>query len=142
VLAGYLLAQFERKELIQDRRRQIWWTYHEALGELESGEKIRRPIIPPHCEQSYHMYYLLTPTLEVRTGLIHFLRERGILAIFHYQPLHLSHMGHHYGGRAGDCPVTESISDRLVRLPFYIELSDQEQAEVVAGIYDFFEKAG
>lgn len=142
VLAGYLLAQFERKELIQDRRRQIWWTYHESLDELEMAGKIRRPIIPPHCEQSYHMYYLLTPTLEVRTGLIHFLRKRGILAIFHYQPLHLSHMGQRYGGRAGDCPVTESISDRLVRLPFYIELSNQEQADVVAGIYDFFEQAG
>lgn len=142
VLAGYLLAQFEQKELIQNRRRQIWWTYHNALGELETAALIRRPVIPPHCDQSYHMYYLLTPTLEVRTGLIDFLRERGILAIFHYQPLHLSRMGERYGGKIGDCPVTESISDRLVRLPFYIELSDQEQESVIAGIYDFFEQPG
>jgi len=142
VLAGYLLAQFEQKELIQNRRRQIWWTYHNALGELETAALIRRPVIPPHCDQSYHMYYLLTPSLEVRTGLIDFLRERGILAIFHYQPLHLSRMGERYGGKIGDCPVTESISDRLVRLPFYIELSDQEQESVIAGIYDFFEQPG
>jgi dTDP-4-amino-4,6-dideoxygalactose transaminase len=83
------------------------------------------------------MFYLLLPSLKVRTALIEHLKERGILAVFHYLPLHLSEMGQQFGGKAGDCPVTEDISDRLLRLPFYNDLTDEEQAKVIAALYSF-----
>ena len=85
------------------------------------------------------MFYLLLPNLDRRQGLIAHLRERGILSVFHYLPLHLSEMGQRLGGRAGDCPVTEDVSDRLVRLPFYYSLSDEDQQRVIEAVleYDF-----
>jgi dTDP-4-amino-4,6-dideoxygalactose transaminase len=83
------------------------------------------------------MYYLVLPTLEARQGLIAHLRRRGILAVFHYLPLHLSDMGRRLGGRVGDCPVSEAVSDRIVRLPFYNELGEAEQAEVIEAVRAF-----
>ncbi len=83
------------------------------------------------------MFYLLLPSLEARQGLIEHLRERGILSVFHYLPLHLSEMGIKFGGRPGDCPVTESVSDRLVRIPFYNDLTEKDLAEVVEAIAGF-----
>jgi len=83
------------------------------------------------------MYYLLLPDLESRTRLIEVLKTHGMLAVFHYLPLHLSRMGRTYGGQPGDCPVTEDLSDRLLRLPFYYGLSPAEQAEVIAVIEEF-----
>ena len=83
------------------------------------------------------MFYVLMPSLRVRQALIEHLRSRGILAVFHYQPLHLSLMGRKYGGRPGDCPVSEDISDRLLRLPFYNDLSRVDQAHVVQVIKAF-----
>jgi dTDP-4-amino-4,6-dideoxygalactose transaminase len=83
------------------------------------------------------MYYLVLPSLDQRQKLIAHLMEHGILSVFHYLPLHLSPMGQRFGGKAGDCPVTESISDRLLRLPFYNDLSETDQARVIAAIKDF-----
>jgi dTDP-4-amino-4,6-dideoxygalactose transaminase len=83
------------------------------------------------------MFYLLMPSLEQRQGLIAHLRARGILSVFHYVPLHLSAMGQRFGGKQGDCPVTEDVSDRLVRLPFYNDLTEAEQARVIAAILEF-----
>jgi dTDP-4-amino-4,6-dideoxygalactose transaminase len=83
------------------------------------------------------MYYLLLPSLGARTALIDHLKSRGILAVFHYLPLHLSDMGRKYGGRPGDCPVTENVSDRLLRLPFYNDLSEADQATVIGAVKDF-----
>jgi dTDP-4-amino-4,6-dideoxygalactose transaminase len=83
------------------------------------------------------MYYLILPTLEARQGLIAHLRRRGILAVFHYLPLHLSDMGRKLGGRVGDCPISEAVSDRIVRLPFYNELGESEQAEVIEAVRAF-----
>ena len=82
------------------------------------------------------MFYMLMPSLAARQALIDHLKTRNILAVFHYLPLHLSVMGCQFGGRPGDCPVTESVSDRLVRLPFYIGLSEADQARVVAAILE------
>jgi len=93
--------------------------------------------VPDHCEQPFHMFYLLLPGLEERARLIDHLRRAGILSVFHYLPLHLSPMGRRYGGRAGDCPVTEDISDRLLRLPFYTSLSASDQALVIDAITSF-----
>jgi len=83
------------------------------------------------------MFYILLPSLEVRSRLIAHLRRNGILSVFHYLPLNLSAMGQRYGGRAGQCPVTEDVSDRLLRLPFYTNLSPEDQAEVIGEILAF-----
>ena len=95
------------------------------------------PEIPSYAEQSYHMFYLLMSSLDVRARLIEHLKARGILAVFHYVPLHLSEMGIHFGGRPGAYPVTESVSDRLIRLPFHNDLSPNDQAEVMESIRAF-----
>ena len=83
------------------------------------------------------MYYLLLPSLAARTALIAHLKARGIMAVFHYLPLHLSDMGRRFGGRPGDCPVTEDVSDRLLRLPFYNTLTGADQARVVEAVLEF-----
>ena len=93
--------------------------------------------MPPHCDQPHHLFYLLLPSTRSRDALIETLRQRGILAVFHYLPLHLSEMGQRFGGRPGDCPVTEDVSGRLVRLPFFTGLTDSEQADVVDAVCSF-----
>jgi dTDP-4-amino-4,6-dideoxygalactose transaminase len=140
ILAGYLLAQFEKRETIQDRRREIWERYHTRLEKLAHDHDVVLPIVPSHCKQSHHMYYILLPAVEVRQALISYLRSHGILAVFHYLPLHLSKMGEQFGGKPGDCPVTESISDRLLRLPFYFDLTQSQQEQVIQSVYQFFDK--
>jgi len=134
ILAAFLLAQFEAREQIQRRRRTIWNGYHEAFADWAEALGIRRPVIPPECQHPYHMYYLLLPKLQSRQVLIDYLKARGILAVFHYVPLHLSAMGRRLGGRPGDCPVAEEVSDRLIRLPFYNDLTESDQQRVVAAV--------
>ena len=136
-LAGYLFAQLENREVIQTRRAEIWSTYYSGLDNWAQRNGIGLPIIPDHCQQTYHMFYVLMPDLATRQSLIQHLKDRGILAVFHYLPLHLSKMGQSFGGKPGDCPVTEDVSDRLLRLPFYYDLSEREQAEVIEAILDF-----
>ena len=137
VLAAFLYGQLEQWEEIQKKRRRIWEFYDRHLGDWAATGGVGRPIIPPHCEQPYHMYYLLLPSLESRTALIEHLKSRGICGVFHYLPLHLSAFGRQFGGRAGDCPVCEDVSDRLLRLPFYNQLTEEEQGEVVEAIQEF-----
>ena len=131
MLAGFLLAQLEEREQIQSRRRQIWETYYRELGDWAEENQVQMPFVPVHCEQSYHMFYMLFPSLEKRQAAITHLKQQGIQAVFHYLPLHLSPMGEKYGGRAGDCEVAESVSDRLLRLPFYTNLLEAEQTQVI-----------
>ncbi|MBT3961415.1 MAG: dTDP-4-amino-4,6-dideoxygalactose transaminase [Candidatus Marinimicrobia bacterium] len=123
ILAAVLYAQLEKRELIQAKRKKIWEHYNEKLDAWTNENDIRLPIIPEYCDQPYHMFYLLMPTLEKRNLFIQHLKKNGIMAVFHYIPLHLSEMGKKLGGKVGDCPVTENISDRLVRLPFYNDLN-------------------
>ena len=137
ILAAYLCAQLEAREHVQARRQEIWEHYFDQLGDWAQDRGVRLPIVPSHCEQSYHMFYLVMPSLEQRQGLIAHLKARGILSVFHYVPLHLSAMGQRFGGKQGDCPVTEGVSDRLVRLPFYNDMTEAEQERVVAGIREF-----
>jgi dTDP-4-amino-4,6-dideoxygalactose transaminase len=134
ILAAFLYAQLEARDLIQARRQQIWEHYLERLQDWAEGHGVRLPVIPAHCEQPYHMFYLLMPHLQARTQLISHLKEQGILSVFHYQPLHLSIMGRKFGGQPGDCPVTESVSDRIVRLPFYNDLTRDDQDRVVDAV--------
>ncbi len=137
ILAAFLYAQLEARTDIQSKRKRIWDFYFAELQEWALSNHIGLPTIPPHCEQSYHMFYLLLPSLEMRTALINHLKARGIQSVFHYLPLHLSDMGRKFGGQVGDCPVTESVSDRLLRLPFYNDLSEVDQEFVVDTITDF-----
>jgi dTDP-4-amino-4,6-dideoxygalactose transaminase len=131
MLAGFLLAQLEEREQIQSRRRRIWETYYRELGDWAEENQVQMPFVPAHCEQSYHIFYMLFPSLEKRQVAIAHLKQQGIQAVFHYLPLHLSPMGEKYGGKAGDCEVTESVSDRLLRLPFYTNMLEAEQTQVI-----------
>jgi len=137
VLAAYLYAQLEMRAEVQTRRQRIWLTYYESLSAWAAAHGVRLPIVPAHCEQSYHMFYLLLPSQKIRARMIAHLKAQGILAVFHYLPLHLSDMGRRFGGRPGDCPVTEDISDRLVRLPFFNDLTEEEQTRVIEALLMF-----
>ncbi len=140
VLAAFLYAQLEASEQIQAKRYQIWNYYYEHLQAWATDRGVRLPIVPDHCEQPYHMFYLLMPSLDQRQALIEHLKAQDILSVFHYLPLHLSDMGRRFGGQTGDCPVTEEVSDRLLRLPFYNDLTEEVQAWVVAAIHRFGEE--
>ena len=137
ILAAYLFAQLEKRVLIQNTRRRLWHRYFLSLSDWAIAHNVQLPSVPEHCEQAYHMFYMVLPSFELRQGLIEHLKARGILSVFHYLPLHLSEMGQRYGGRPGQCPVSEDVSDRLLRLPFYNSLSDTEQTDVVDAIQSF-----
>ncbi len=137
ILAAFLLAQLEARNEIQASRQRIWNYYYDRLQNWADDNHVRLPIVPEYCEQPYHMFYLLLPNLTLRQAFIAHLKARGIASVFHYLPLHLSPMGQQFGGKPGDCPVTEDVSDRLVRLPFYNTLSEAEQQMVVEAALDF-----
>jgi dTDP-4-amino-4,6-dideoxygalactose transaminase len=137
ILGAYLYAQLEHWQEIQARRKNIWETYDSALREWAAANHIQTPYIPEECEQAFHMYYLLLPDLNARTALIKHLKSRGIMGVFHYQPLHLSKIGQMFGGLPGDCPVSESASDRLLRLPFYNSLEPDQQELVTKALVEF-----
>jgi dTDP-4-amino-4,6-dideoxygalactose transaminase len=130
-LAALLLAQLEERDRIQARRRALWNRYADELADWADVGGVRLPVVPPECEQAHHLFYLLMPTAERRQALLDHLRSNGVHAIFHYLPLHLSEMGRRFGGRDGDCPVTEAVSDRLVRLPLFFGLGDEEQERII-----------
>jgi dTDP-4-amino-4,6-dideoxygalactose transaminase len=137
ILAAYLWAQIEARERIQERRQAIWNRYQAELAGWADRHGVRRPIVPAGCEHPAHLFYLLLPTLDARQALIAHLRARQILAVFHYLPLHLSDQGVRYGGRAGQHPVTEAVSDQLVRLPLHYHLSAADQDRVIEAVTSF-----
>jgi dTDP-4-amino-4,6-dideoxygalactose transaminase len=137
LLAAYLLAQLEKREEIQAARHRIWGRYYEGLEEWARRYDVQLPFVPPHCEQSYHMFYMILPSMAARRSLIEHLRRRSVLSVFHYLPLNISAMGMRYGGHIGQCPVAEDVSDRLLRLPFYTSLTEAEQLEVIERILAF-----
>ncbi|MHC4258826.1 MAG: dTDP-4-amino-4,6-dideoxygalactose transaminase [Planctomycetota bacterium] len=139
MLAAFLYAQFEAKDHIQQHRRQIWQYYYTHLEPWAQKHGIRLPTTPEHCEQPFHMFYMIMPSYEDRQGMIAHLKSRGIRSVFHYLPLHLSQMGVQMGGKKGTCPVTEDISARLIRLPFYNRLTQAEQETILKAIFDFYE---
>ena len=134
ILAAFLYAQLEAREIIQSKRERIWNYYQEHLRDWALDYGVRLPSVPSHCEQPFHMFYLLLPSLEARQALITYLNTVEINSVFHYLPLHLSSMGRRFGGKSGDCPITEEISDRLLRLPFYNDLTEADQARVLSGL--------
>ena len=134
ILAAFLLAQLEDWEHIQRRRQEIWHFYYGALASWAEKNGVKRPFIPSHCGPSYHLFHLVMPTPTSRDFLIRELKDKGIMSIFHYLPLHLSKMGARFGFKPGDCPVTERISESLVRLPFHNSLKNEELETIVETI--------
>ncbi len=137
LLAAFLLGQLEACETIQERRKHVCETYRSELADWAAANGIRLPFVPEYCEQPYHMFYLLLPNLERRQAFIAHMKARGITTPFHYVPLHTSPMGQRLGGRPGECPMTERISDQLVRLPLFNTMSDGEAAIVSEAAREF-----
>jgi dTDP-4-amino-4,6-dideoxygalactose transaminase len=131
ILAAFLLAQLEARDRIQASRQRIWRFYAEHLAEWARRRGISLPTVPAPCDHPAHLFYLLLPSLTDRQALIAHLKARGISSVFHYLPLHLSDMGRRFGGKEGDCPVTEDLSDRLLRLPFYNTLTADDLSRIV-----------
>jgi dTDP-4-amino-4,6-dideoxygalactose transaminase len=137
ILAAFLYAQLEARDQIQADRRRVWEYYYDNLHDWAEANDIRLPIVPDHCEQPYHLFYLLLPSLQQRQDFIAHLKAREVLSVFHYLPLHLSEMGQRLGGKSADCTVTEDVSDRLVRLPLYNSLAQDDQRRAVSQIKEF-----
>ncbi len=131
ILTAVLCAQLEGIIKIQKRRGEIWQQYETELSNWTEKNGVRKPFIPSYCEQPYHMFYLLMPSLEKRTHFINAMKEKGIMCVFHYLPLNTSDMGLRFGAKNGDCPVTEDVSDRLVRLPLFYNMTEAEQSKII-----------
>jgi dTDP-4-amino-4,6-dideoxygalactose transaminase len=141
LLAAFLYGQLEQREKILAERERIWLRYDRGLRGRVERFGVQLPGVPAECRQAHHMYYLLLDSLDTRQRLIAELDDKGIAAVFHYTPLHLSKMGRSFGGRAGQCPVTERVSDTLLRLPFHLALTEQDQDRVVSAVLESLERA-
>lgn len=137
VLAAFLFAQLEVWENIQLRRKSLWQRYQSELSEWSRCNDVRQPCVPSHCEPGWHMYYLILPSFSQRQAFIAHLKSRGILSVFHYLPLHRSEMGTKVVKKSVGCPVCEDLSDRVLRLPFYNRMTEEEQMSVVNAMMKF-----
>ena len=133
LIAAFLWAQMEEAEDITRRRIEMWNTYNRELQILEEQGLLRRPIVPQDCVHNAHMFYILLPSAEKRTGLINYLKSKGIHAVFHYVPLHDSLMGRKHGRCSGELEQTSDLSGRLIRLPLWLGL-EEYQEEVIEKI--------
>ena len=130
LIAAFLYAQMEHVEEITRRRLELYAGYRDAFQALEQRGIARLPFVPEGCVHNAHMFYLLLKDLETRTRLIAHLKQQGIMSVFHYIPLHSSPAGMKYGRVSGDLRVTDEISDRLLRLPLYYDMTNAEQEHV------------
>ncbi len=136
--AAYLWAQLEMADEINDDRLKSWNRYNEAFADLKARGLVELPVIPEGCVHNAHMFYLKCRDLTERTAFIQFLKERDILAVFHYVPLHSAPAGLRFGRFEGEDKYTTAESDRLVRLPLYYGLTDEDQARVIKAVRDFY----
>jgi dTDP-4-amino-4,6-dideoxygalactose transaminase len=141
ICSAFLYAQLEMLGAISQRRRQLYQCYEDHLRPLEEEGLLRLPVVPEDCDSNYHLFYILLPDQPTRDALMAHLKEKGILAVFHYIPLHTSPMGRKFGYAEGDLPVTEERSGRLLRLPLYYEITEQEQLRVVSEVTAFCRSA-
>jgi dTDP-4-amino-4,6-dideoxygalactose transaminase len=137
IAAAFLYAQLDAADRLTERRLEIWHRYHAAFRDLEDARLLRRPSVPESCVHNAHMYYLLLGSEEERNELIGYLGEREIGAVFHYVPLHSSPAGRRYGRTAGPLPVTDDLSARLVRLPLWAEMDNDDVDRVIAAVRSF-----
>lgn len=138
--AAYLWGELQQADKINNDRLNTWNHYHESLKELEDRGCIQRPYIPKDCMHNGHMYYIKTKDLEERTKLIEHLRKNDIQATFHYIPLHTSPAGKKYGKFHGNDVYVTKESERLLRLPMYYGLKEEDREKVVHAIIDFYVK--
>lgn len=136
--AAYLWAQLEQADEINNRRLAVWNKYNDAFEVLEDEGKIDRPFIPEGCVHNAHMYYIKAKDLNERTKLIEYLRSKEIGAVFHYIPLHSAPAGLKFGRFNGDDVYTTIESERLLRLPLYYSISDDEVEKVIGEIFSFY----
>jgi dTDP-4-amino-4,6-dideoxygalactose transaminase len=122
---------------VQQKRARIWWRYHDELRDTCERLEWQQPFVPADCEGASHLYFVVVDSLERRTAFIEFLAAAGVQAVFHYQPLHRSPYAESAGFGGARCPVTDVAADRLVRLPFYFDLSDAQQTRVIETIREF-----
>ena len=136
LLAAMLLAQLVDREWVWERRSTLWHRYADDLAIWAAYNKVELPVVPQDCETPYHLFHMVMPSAESRDALIRHLRSAGILSVFHYQPLHLSPYGLQLQPHA-DCPVTQYVSDRLIRLPFYTNMAAGDADRVVEAVCRF-----
>lgn len=136
--AAYLWAQLQEADKINDNRLASWKKYYDAFEQLEKEGYVQRPVIPAECKHNAHMFYLKAKDLEERTALISFLKENGILAVFHYIPLHGAPAGKKFGRFHGEDVYTTKESDRLLRLPMYYGLTDEDIHKVIDTVIRFY----
>ena len=134
ICSAFLYAQLEMSEHITQRRAELHQFYYDRLAPLEADGLLRLPVCPEACATNYHIFYLLLPTPAARDELLDDLRRDGIMAVFHYIPLHDSPVGQTFGYRTGDLPVTEDVSRRLIRLPLYYTMTRENQERVAAQV--------
>lgn len=137
VLAAFLFAQLENHERIQSIRQRIWKRYYDGLKEWARQNDVQLPHVPASISPSYHLFSLIFPDSQSRDACIAALAKENIMAVFHYLPLHSSEMGLRFGGKKGDCPITERVSDCLLRLPFHNNLTESEQGRILDVVRGF-----
>lgn len=133
IIAAFLWAQMEDVQNITRRRLALWSNYHQWFADAERAGRLRRPVVPDHCVHNAHMYYVLLPDLACRTAAIERLNKVGVNSVFHYVPLHSSPAGRRFGKAHGELRVTDDIADRLLRLPMWVGMEEQ-QAEVIQAV--------
>lgn len=138
--AAFLWAQLEDAEHITRERLAVWDKYHAMLAPLEQRGLLRRPIVPGHCRHNGHLYYVLLPAGTDRGTILRKLREAEIYAVFHYVPLHSSPAGMRFGRTDGDLQRTTDLSERLVRLPFWIGLQEAQQQRICDTLQSILER--
>ena len=132
--AAFLWGQLQQRRAITRRRLKVWWRYHEAFGPLEDQGLIRRPVVPDDRLHNAHLYYVLVPDRATRDRLLVELEEREVYAVFHYVPLHSAPAGRRYGRTHGTLEVTDDVSGRLVRLPLWAGMTDEQVEHVIASV--------
>ena len=136
--AAYLWAQLENIDIIQKKRLSVWNRYREGLSELEKKEYIEFGVIPDECTNNAHMFYIKVSDLETRTELISYLKEKGIMAVFHYVPLHSAPAGRKFGRFNGEDRYTTKESERLIRLPLFYSITDEEVEYIVENLKAYY----
>ena len=137
--AAYLWAQLQVADEINDSRLAAWNHYYDSFKPLADAGKLELPVIPDNCVHNAHMFYLKCKDLEERTAFINFMKENDILTVFHYVPLHSAPAGLKFGRFHGEDVCTTAESDRLVRLPMYYGISEEDVKKVCASVHAFFE---
>ena len=136
--AAYLYTQFEMADEINKTRIDRWNQYYELLSPLQEAGKVELPVVPEGCAHNGHMFYLKTKDLEERTRLIEFMKEKDVLTVFHYVPLHSAPAGIKFGRFHGEDKYTTRESERLLRLPMFYQLTEQQVEYIAGAVREFY----